>query len=133
MPNRPPSVPVRFFPLLLFFLMGGAAPGELLGQVGGQLTFQDLMQVRQLSGPSISPDGNWVALTAVPDRGDGEVLVYSTDGRERFAVPMGAGPVISADGRWVAMRLEPSFEARETADRGKQPRPGPRPSGDRNR
>jgi hypothetical protein len=124
MMTRPSVVPVRFFAFTLLLLLFAAGPGQLQGQEGGRLTFQDLMKVRQLRGPSISPDGDWVALTAVPDRGDGEVLVYSTDGQSQYAVPMGAGPVISADGRWVAVRLEPSFEARETADRSEQPRPG---------
>jgi len=112
----------------LFFLVAGVlavAHGDTArAQENAQLTLRDLMQVRQVQSPSISADGRWVALAAVPDRGDGEVLVHSVDGRVRWAVPMGAAPVISADGQWVAMRLEPSFEARETAARGATPRPG---------
>jgi dipeptidyl aminopeptidase/acylaminoacyl peptidase len=88
------------------------------------LTFQDLMKVRQIQQPSISPDGEWVVLTATPDRGDGEVLVYSTAGEATYSVPMGSAPVISADGRWVAMRLGPSFEEQETADGGDRSRSG---------
>lgn len=111
---------VLFF-LVLFF---GVYPGQAGGQESGRLTFQDLMRLRQVQQPSISPDGEWVALAAVPDRGDGEVLVYSTDGQVRYSVPLGVGPVISADGHWVGMRLEPSFEARETPAGGEAPRPG---------
>jgi len=110
--------------LTLFLLFPWLSPERVGGQEAGTLTFQDLMRVRQVQQPSISADGGWVALAAVPDRGDGEVLVYSTDGRIRYSVPMGAGPVISADGLWVGMRLEPSFEARETAEGGDAPRPG---------
>jgi len=111
--------------LLSFLVLGaGLSPTRAGGQEAGKLTFQDLMQVRQVQQPSISPDGEWVALSAVPDRGDGEVLVYSTDGRIRYAIPLGAGPVISADGLWVGMRVEPSFEAEETAGAGDVPRPG---------
>jgi len=114
-------------PALLFLVAGvlaGAFHGAARAQERAQLTFQDLMQVREIQNPSISADGRWVALAAVPDRGDGEALVHSTDGRVRYAVPRGAVPVISADGLWVAVRLEPSFEARETAARGATPRAG---------
>jgi dipeptidyl aminopeptidase/acylaminoacyl peptidase len=110
--------------LLLAAVLASATGSVALAQERARLTYQDLMQVRQIQNPSISADGRWVALAAVPDRGDGEVLVHSADGRVRYAVPLGAGPVISADGRWVAMRLETSFEARETAARGATPRPG---------
>jgi len=110
--------------LSLLLLFAWLSPGQAGGQESGTLTFQDLMQLRQIQQPSISPDGRWAALTAVPDRGDGEVLVYSTDGDTRYSVPLGAGPVISADGLWVGMRLEPSLEARETAKGGDAPRPG---------
>jgi dipeptidyl aminopeptidase/acylaminoacyl peptidase len=109
---------------LLAAVLTSATGSLALAQERARLTYQDLMQVRQIQNPSISADGRWVALAAIPDRGDGEVLVHSADGRVRYAVPMGAAPVISADGGWVAMRLEPSFEARETPARGFAPRPG---------
>jgi len=110
--------------LLVACVLAGASSNVAWAQEGARLTYQDLMQVRQIQNPSISADGRWVALAAVPDRGDGEVLIHSADGRVRYAVPQGAAPVISADGQWVAVRLEPSFEARETAGRGATPRPG---------
>jgi dipeptidyl aminopeptidase/acylaminoacyl peptidase len=94
------------------------------GQEGERLTYQDLMKVKQIQQPSISADGEWIALAAVPDRGDGEVQVHSTVSDTRYVVPMGSAPVISRNGTWVAMRLGPSFEARETAERGDAPRSG---------
>jgi hypothetical protein len=109
---------------LLAAVLTSATGSVALAQQRARLTYQDLMQIRQIQNPSISADGRWVALAATPDRGDGEVLVHSADGGVQYAVPQGAAPVISADGRWVAMRLEPSFEARETAARGVTPRPG---------
>ncbi len=108
--------------LLPHLVLGGAAQAQ--AQDRARLDFQDLMKVRQAQAPSISPDGRWVALAAVPDRGDGEVLVHAVDGSATHTVPRGADPVLSADGTWVAMRLEPTFEARETAARGRAPRPG---------
>jgi len=110
--------------VLLLSLFTGLLPGRVRGQERQLLTFQDLMKVRQIQSPSISSDGRWVALAAVPDRGDGEVLVYAAHGDARFSIPLGSGPVISADGRWVGARLEPSFEARETSEGDDTPRPG---------
>jgi hypothetical protein len=109
---------------MLVPLLSATCPGLVHAQERQTLTFQDLMKVRQIRSPSISADGHWVALAAVPDRGDGEALVYSADGGVRHALPRGSNPVISADGLWVAARLDPSFEDRETAGRGEAPRPG---------
>lgn len=106
--------------LTLFIL----ATAPAAGQDRATLTFQDLMKVRQIHNPTLSADGRWVALAAVPDRGDGEVLVYAADGDAHYSVPRGARPVISRDGAWAAMRIEPTFEARETAEGGERPRPG---------
>ncbi len=110
------------FVLMLALLAVGSS--GIVAQEGRTLTFQDLMKVRQIQDPSISADGRWVALSAVPDRGDGEALVYSAEGDQVYSIPRGSNPVISADGRWVAARLEPSFAARETAGNGEAPRPG---------
>lgn len=79
------------------------------------LTFVELMQFRQIENLALSRDGAWVAFTAMPDRGDPEVIVRSTDGATRYVVPLGSHPKISADSRWVAARRNPSFEETETA------------------
>jgi len=117
------TIRLCFF-LSLIFLSLGVTSGPATAQERETLTFQDLMKVRQIQRPSISPDGKWVALAAVPDRGDGEVLVYDSGSEKRYAISMGSNPVFSGDGRWVGARLEPSFEARETAKGGDTPRPG---------
>ena len=112
-------------PFMGLLLMVLGLPGEDLdAQERQTLTFPDLMKVRQVRSPTISSGGGWVALEAVPDRGDGEVLVYSTDGPTSYSIPMAGGPVISADEAWVAARVEPSFEERETLERSEVPRPG---------
>jgi len=110
--------------LLLFLAVPGLVSNRLAAQERQTLTFPDLMKVRQIQSPSISPNGDWVVLQAEPDRGDGEVLVYSVDGESSFSIPLGARPVISANGAWVAASLEPSAQVRETADRGDTPHPG---------
>jgi dipeptidyl aminopeptidase/acylaminoacyl peptidase len=110
--------------LALSVIALGILPSALAAQEKRTLTYADLMKFRQVESPSISRDGRWIALAADPDRGDGEVIVRSTDGSTRYTVPLGARPLISGDGRWVAMRLEPSLEATETAKGDEKPRPG---------
>ncbi len=121
---RPSPRRILHSTLLTFLFLQVVGPGSLQGQGRETLLFQDLMKVRQVRDPSISKDGRWIALAAVPDRGDGEVLVHSTTGDTRFRIPLGSAPVIAPDGRWVAARLGPSFEAQETAADGDRPRSG---------
>ena len=75
---------------ILVPLLSATCPGIVHAQERQTLTFQDLMKVRQIQSPSISADGHWVALAAVPDRGDGEALVYSADGEVRHVIPRGS-------------------------------------------
>lgn len=88
------------------------------------LTFTDIMQFRAIEHARISDDGAWVAFTAQPDRGDGEVIVRSTQGTTRYAVPLGSHPVFSKDGQWVALKLNPSLEAQEKAAKDDKPSAG---------
>ncbi len=106
------STPIRHIAVSLTLLV----PVLATAQEGQTLTFADLMQVRQIEQPSISPDGRWLAFTAEPDRGDAEVVVREADGEARFSVSPASGPLISFDSRWVAARMLPSLEERETTE-----------------
>ena len=83
------------------------------------LTFEELMKFRQIQGTVISNAGDWVAYAAVPDRGDGEVIVRSTTTAEEFRIERGADPVISATGDWVVSAVTPALEEREKARKKK--------------
>jgi dipeptidyl aminopeptidase/acylaminoacyl peptidase len=80
------------------------------------LDFTDIMKIRQIERPSISADGQWIAFTAEPDRGDPEVVIRDVDGSSRYATSPASNPVISKNGTWVAARVLPSLEERETTD-----------------
>ena len=83
----------------------------------------DIMKFQQVESPSISQDGQWVAHSAVPDRGDPRVLVYSTDGKVQYALNGAKEPVISFDGQWVAaIKAVPASELL-VSDRGKDKGP----------
>ena len=83
------------------------------------LTFKDLMQFRQIEGAVISQDGAWIAYAAVPDRGDGEVVIRATGADIEYRIERGANPVISNDGRWAAAEITPTLEEREEATKNK--------------
>jgi dipeptidyl aminopeptidase/acylaminoacyl peptidase len=108
--------------LSLCFLLLAALPAA--AQQRRALTFTDLMKIRQVADASISADGRWIALTARPDRGDPEALVYAARAATRYSVPLGSNPVISKDGAWVALRLNPTLEATEKAKAGDAPKRG---------
>lgn len=86
-------------------------------------TWQDLMRFRTTDGIALSANGQTVALTAKPDRGDPEGLVATTDGRTALSVPRGTAAAISSDGRFVAFRIVPSLEAQERARRQRRDAP----------
>ena len=74
----------------------------LLAQEKRAMELSDIMKFQQLKSPSISEDGKWVSVAAVPDRGDPSILVYSSDGKIQYELVGGNNPVISNDGLWVA-------------------------------
>ncbi|HEX6200245.1 MAG TPA: hypothetical protein VF150_08280, partial [Thermoanaerobaculia bacterium] len=114
-PNALTSSTVRALFALVICLAAAAA---LAGTQPVELV--DLMKMRTIRGEVISEDGAWVAYELRPDRGDGELVVRSTEGDAAYAVPRGSGPVISSDSRWVAAKVEPSLEETETARKAKK-------------
>ncbi len=83
------------------------------------LTFLDLMQFRQINDAVIAAEGGWVAYALEPDRGDGEVVIRSTDSDTEYRIERGAAPEIAADGSWVVAVITPTLEEREKADHDK--------------
>ncbi|MCP5106691.1 MAG: S9 family peptidase [bacterium] len=83
------------------------------------LTVRDMMKFKSIKKALISEDGKWLIYSAQPDRGDGEVMVYSLDGEIRpyERIVRGKKPAVSKDGRWVAVLLAP--EAKETKEEKK--------------
>jgi dipeptidyl aminopeptidase/acylaminoacyl peptidase len=103
-----------------------------LSQDKKALSVTDMMKFRQVQSPTISNDGNWVVHAAVPDRGNPEVLVYSTDGKAKFTIHRGEKPVISNDGQWISVvhavpakeRLKSASATESKSDEGEGPKAG---------
>ena len=90
------------------------------------LTWVDLMQFRQIEGPVLSKQGNWVAYALKPDRGDGEVKIRSTNGEAVYSIELGSDPAISGDERWVAASIQPTLEEKLAAEEEEQGENGPK-------
>jgi len=87
------------------------------------LTFQDIMNFRQIQNPKISADGFWVVYAVKPDRGDGAAVVCSITDSKKYVIERGAGPVISSNGVWVAASVKPPA-VESAGSKKKKPQPG---------
>ena len=65
---------------------------------------------RALYNLVISADGAWMAAEEHPDRGEGNVRVWSTDGDATFTIERGQDPRISRESRWVSALQRPALE-----------------------
>ena len=68
----------------------------------------DVSEFRALHNPVISADGVWMAAEERPDRPDGNVRVWSTEGDASFTIERGQNPRISRDSRWVSALQKPA-------------------------
>jgi len=78
-------------------------------------TLRNDSEFRALRNPVISADGAWMAAEERPDRGDGNVRVWSTEGDKTFTIERGQNPRISRDSRWVSALQKPPLEDSRTA------------------
>jgi len=111
---------------LLISLITVITLSGLYAQGKQALQLTDLMKFRQVQSPSISEDGSWVTHAAVPDRGDPEVFVYTTNGKITHVIPGAKNPVFSRDGNWIAaVRTVPAAELiKSKPDKEKKPKAG---------
>lgn len=83
------------------------------------LTVQDIMKFRSIRDTVISEDGLWVAFSAQPDRGDGEVRVQKTQGEKTYSLERGSKPVFAKNARWIAAAVKPKALEMEKAGKDK--------------
>lgn len=87
------------------------------------LSFKDVFDFKQTNNTLLSDDGQLLATSAKPYRGDPTGLVYQLDTNALLAsVPLGSKPVINKSATWVAFTQEADLLKTETtkkADRKK--------------
>ncbi|WNC67842.1 prolyl oligopeptidase family serine peptidase [Thalassotalea nanhaiensis] len=81
------------------------------------LEVTDIMKFKQIVKPQLSEDGQWLAYSAQPDRGENSYHLKSTSSDREFQVEHGTSGVISADGRFAAITISPTLLAKEQADK----------------
>ena len=107
---------------LILIILGTISPASAQNKA---LTVTDIMKFKEIHHPVISDDGNWIAYTARPDRGDGEVNVHSTKSKTIYNLPRADSPIFTNDARWVAANLLPlATEVEKAKDDKDKPKQG---------
>ena len=91
----------------------------VLAQQKKALTLHDLMTFTSFKDIEISPDGAWLAASAWPDRGDGELIVRAIEGTRRFTIERGKKPVFSPANDWLAASVPAPAELLEKKKKDK--------------
>jgi len=88
-------------------------------------TFDDVMHFKSLRGAVISNNGSWVAFFEMPDRGNPEGVVVSTEKDTStkevitYRVERGKSPVIANNAKYVIFTVVPDAVKLENADKDK--------------
>ena len=75
------------------------------------LEHEDIHGWMRMSDIELTRNGEWVAWTEAPDRGDGHLMVTSANGDDRFTIPRGQDPVFSGNSRYVLFRIVPQADS----------------------
>jgi dipeptidyl aminopeptidase/acylaminoacyl peptidase len=89
-------------------IYASAKNAELAADSKPVLTIKDVMAFRQIEQTVVADNGKWIALSADPDRGDAEGLVYQVgskdSGGKTYRIDRGESPQISAHGEFVLFK-----------------------------
>ncbi len=102
----------KIFGLLLILLVSAV---NLNAQKKKQFTFEDAMKFRDLRTVVMSDNGNWVAYTSNPDRGDGDVFIHSLKDTVKYSIPRGSRAVFTDNESYVASIVLPKQIESENA------------------
>jgi dipeptidyl aminopeptidase/acylaminoacyl peptidase len=80
------------------------------------LKVEDIMKFRQIENQVISKNGEWLALTAEPDRGDSEGFVYGVNNNTTVRVERGINPQISDSGSFILFEQALPFVKKENLE-----------------
>ncbi len=96
---------------LIFFLALAALPAQPRA-----MTLEDIMNFHHMQSPVISHDGNWVAWSASPDRGDGYGVLVSAGNNAEYRIERGANPRFALTGNMVLFTRRPSLPGNDNGE-----------------
>jgi dipeptidyl aminopeptidase/acylaminoacyl peptidase len=99
------------------------AAGQLQAVDKRPLTFTDMMKFKAIRGVQLSDNGEVLAYTLKPDRGNPRVLVRQLKEKKDLEIDGGEKPIVTANGKFVAASLPADFLALEK-DKKKKLKPG---------
>ncbi|MGB0860822.1 MAG: S9 family peptidase, partial [Pseudoalteromonas spongiae] len=85
------------------------------------LQFKDVFDFKYAKSTQLSEQGNLLAFSASPYRGNSEGQVYTLNNKALLAsVERGTSPVINKNEKWVAFTVKPDLLASESASKDKK-------------
>ena len=91
------------------------------GQTKKPLTLDDYAQWNKITNTAISPNGNWVTYSYVPNEGDATLHIKKTEGDTLRTAINGKQVAFSANSKWVAYLVNPTKKAAEKLKEAKKP------------
>ena len=84
------------------------------------LTVTDIMKFKEIKGVQISENGNWIAYSAVPDRGIITGIIKSTNSDVTYEIEEGTKPVFNKNSSWAIFTQETPLLVKEQATEKKK-------------
>ena len=108
-----------FVVLMMFVATVSFSAAPVSAQLGAEkraLTHDDYDAWKRIQGQRISPNGEWVAYSAVPQEGDGELIVRNAEAGTEYRHARGSGARFSPDSGHVLFSIAPSEAETEAAN-----------------
>ena len=108
--------------LVMFVSTLSLSAGSVRAQEGtgkGPLTHEDYDAWKRIQGQQLSPNGEWVVYSAVPQDGDGELIATHVESGREHRYPRGAGARFMPDSTYLVFTIAPSEEETEEARKAK--------------
>ena len=96
-------------------------PAALQAQEKPTLTVDDYGQFERLGLATLSPDGNWMAVSISRVNDEGELRIHATGSDSVVVVAYATRPVFSSDNLWLAYSIGVSPDERERMQESRQP------------
>jgi len=103
----------RISSIALIVTISVSISGLLAAQSKRPMTVDDFDNFQAVSGQQLSADGNWVAYTLKPRKGDGILTILNLTSGKHYTADRGSNPRFSSDSRWVAYTLIPHEKSDE--------------------